>query len=107
LALRGVSLVEPLLVSMAILAPLAALVGRSRGSLVAPHADTRLNVSLVVPTQVRFLVLRVRPIAFHAASRATLGPTSEASHANAVFFAKRSYHSTRILATAAHRSSTS
>jgi hypothetical protein len=92
---------------MAILALLAAFVSGSRGSFVAPHANACIDISLVVPTQERFLVLRVRPVAFRAASRATLCPTSEASHANAVPLAKRSHPSTRILAAAAHRSSTS
>jgi hypothetical protein len=92
---------------MAILALLAALVGASRGSLVASHANARLDIALVVPTQVRFLVLRVRPVAFLAACRTADSPASEASDANAVLLAKRSHHSTRILATAAHRSSTS
>jgi hypothetical protein len=41
---------------MAILALLTALVGGSRGSLVAPNADARLDIALVVPTKVRFLL---------------------------------------------------
>jgi hypothetical protein len=71
------SLAESLLVSMAILAPLAALVGGSRGSLVAPNADTGFDISLVVPAQERFLILRVRLVAFHAARRFALCPTTE------------------------------
>jgi hypothetical protein len=98
------SFTEPLLVIVAILALLAAFVSGSSGSLVAPHADARFDISLVVPTQERFLILRVRPVAFPAACRAALGPASEATDADAVLLAKRSHHSTRILATCAHRS---
>ena len=84
--------------SMAISALLAALVSGSRWSLVAPHANARFNVLFIVPSQARFLVLRVRPVAFHATRRAALSLALEATDADAVFFAKRSYHSTRILA---------
>jgi transposase len=62
---------------------------------------------LVVLAQERFLALRVHLVAFRAASRAELRPTSKASHANSALLAKRSHHSSRILAAAAHRSSTS
>ena len=51
LALRVASLAESLLASVAILALLAALVGGGRRPLVAPHADARFHVSLVVPAQ--------------------------------------------------------
>jgi len=98
------SFAESLLVSVAILALLAALVGGGRGELMAPHADARFDISLVVPAQERFLVLRVRPVAFPAARRAALRPASEATDADAVLLAKRSHHTTRILATPAHRS---
>ena len=89
---------------MAILALLAALVGGGRGELMAPHADARFDISLVVPAQERFLVLRVRPVAFPAARRGALRPASEATDADAVLLAKRSHHTTRILAAPAHRS---
>src|SRR5260370_18415 len=79
------------------------LVRVARG-LVAPNADARLDIALVVPTQVRFLVLRMRPVSFPAACRTAHSPASEATDANAALLAKRSHHSTRILATAAHRS---
>ena len=98
------SFAESLLVSVAILALLAALVGGGRGELVTPHADARFDISLVVPAQERFLVLRVRPVAFPAARRAALRPASEATDADAVLLAKRSHHTTRILAAPAHRS---
>ena len=101
------SLAESLLASMAILALLAALVGASRGSLATAHADARFNVSLIVPAQERFLILRVRLVAFPAACRAALSPASEATDTDTVPLAKRSHHSTRILAAAAHWSSTS
>jgi hypothetical protein len=55
---------------MAILALLAALVGASRGSLMAPHANARFDIALVVPAEERFLILRVLPVAFPAACRA-------------------------------------
>jgi hypothetical protein len=103
-AARFPSLTEALLVSVAILALLAALVGGSRGSLVAPHADARFDISLVVPAQERFLVLRVRSVAFPAACRAALRPASEATDADAVLLAKRSHHTIRNLASPAHRS---
>jgi len=48
------SLTESLLFSVAILA-------------VAPHADARFHISLVVPAQERFLEFCVRSVAFHAA----------------------------------------
>jgi hypothetical protein len=92
---------------MASLAHLAAFVSGSRGSFVAPNANAGFDISRVVPPQERFLILRVRPVAFPAACRAALSPASEATDADAVLLAKRSHHSTRILATAAHRSSTS
>src|SRR5450759_3720204 len=98
------SFAESLLVSVAILALLAALVGGGRGELMAPHADARFDISLVVPAQERFLVLRVRPVAFPAARRAALRPAAEATDADAVLLAKRSHHTTRILAAPAHRS---
>ncbi len=101
------SLAESLLASMAILALLAALVGASRGSLMAPHANARFDIALVVPAEERFLILRVRPVAFPAACRAALSPASEATDTDAVPLAKRSHHSTRILAAAAHWSTTS
>jgi len=65
------------------------------------------DISLVVPAQEQFLILRVRPVAFLAARRTAHGPASEATDTDVVPLAKRSHHSTRILATAAHRSSTS
>jgi len=98
------SLTEALLVSVPILALLAAFVSSSCGELVTPHADARFDISLVVPAQERFLVLRVRPVAFPAACRAALRPASEATDADAVLLAKRSHHTTRILATPVHRS---
>jgi hypothetical protein len=87
---------------MTILACLAAFVGGSPGALVAPHADARFDIPLVVPTQERFLILRVSLIAFAAACRAALRPASKATDADAVFLAKRSHHATRILALSAH-----
>jgi hypothetical protein len=98
------SFAESLLVSVATLALLAPLVGGGRGELVAPHADPRFDVSLVVPAQERFLVLCVRPVAFPAARRAALRPASEATDADAVLLAKRTHHTARVLATPAHRS---
>ena len=73
--------------------------------LLAPHADARFDIPLVVPPQERFLVLRVRPIALSAARRAALRPASEATDADAVLLAKRSHHATGILATVVHESS--
>jgi hypothetical protein len=107
LSLRVASLGESSPASMAILALLAALVGGSRRSLVTSHADARFNVSLIVPPQERFLIPRVRPVAFPAACRAAHSPASVATDADAVPLAKRSHHSSRILATATHRSNTS
>jgi hypothetical protein len=89
------SLGESLPVSMAILALLAALVSGSRRSLVAPDANACFDIALVVPTQVRFLVLRVRSVAFHAAYCTALDPASEATDADAVLLAKRSHHSAK------------
>src|ERR1019366_8453172 len=100
----GGSFTESLLASVAILAFLAALVGGSRGPLVAPRADTRFDISLVVPAQERFLVLRVRPVTFPAARRAAIRPASEATDADAVPLAKRSHHATRIFTNPIHRS---
>lgn len=101
------SFAESLLASVAILALLAALVRGSPRALMAPHANARLDVSLVVPAQKRFLVLRACPIAFHAARRVALRPASEATDADAVLLAKRSHHAIRNLASPAHRSGTS
>jgi hypothetical protein len=89
------------------LALLTALVGRSRGSLVASDTKVSFDISLIVATRERFLILRVRLIAFYAARRTAIRPMSEASDVDAMFLTERSHHSTRILATAAHRSSTS
>jgi hypothetical protein len=87
---------------MAVLASLAALVGGCPGALMTPHTNSRFDISFVVSAQERFLVLRVRPIAFHAARRVAIHPVSEATDANAVLLAKRSHHPTRIFATAVH-----
>ena len=92
---------------MAILALLAAFICGGCRSLVSPHANAGLDIALVVPTQVGFLVLRVCPVAFHAACRTAHSPASEATDADAAPLAKRSYHATRILAAAAHQSNTS
>ena len=89
---------------MPILALLASLVGGSRGPLVAAHADARFDISLIVPAQERFLVLRMHPVASPAACRAALRPAVTATDADAVLLAKRSHHTTRILAAPAHRS---
>jgi hypothetical protein len=98
------SFTEPLLVIVAILALLAAFVSGSSGALVAAHTDCRFDISLVVPTKERFLILRMCLIAFPAACRAALGPASAATDADAVLPAKCSHHASRILATCAHRS---
>jgi hypothetical protein len=90
---------------VAISALLAAFVGGSAGALGAPHTDTRFYVALIVPTQERFLVLRVRLVAFTAARRAALRPAPEATNADAVLLAKRPHHATRILATVVRESS--
>jgi hypothetical protein len=103
-AARFPSFTESLLVSVAILALLAALVGGGRGELVAPHTDARFDVSLVVPAQSQLLCLRVRPIAFPATRLAALRPAPEASGADAVLPTKRSHHANRVLVTPAHGS---
>jgi hypothetical protein len=107
LALRLTSLAQSLLVSVVGLALLAALVSGSRGPLVAPDANARFDITLVVPAHERFLIPRVCLVAFHATRRAALCPASEATDADAAHLAKRPHHSTRILATATHRSNTS
>jgi hypothetical protein len=89
------------------LAPLAALVRRGRGPLVAPHADARFDIPLVVPAHEGFLILRVSLIAFAAACRAALRPASKATDADAMFLAKCPRHTARIFATGGHRSSKS
>ena len=87
---------------MTILALLAAFVRGSPGSLVAPHADARFDIPLIVPAHEGFLILRVSLVAFAAACRAALRPAPEATDADAVLLAKRSHHSARILAARAH-----
>jgi hypothetical protein len=49
LALGVASPAEAFLISVVILALLASFVGRSRGSLAAPHADASFDISFVVP----------------------------------------------------------
>jgi hypothetical protein len=92
---------------MAVLALRTALVSGSPGALVAPDADARFDIPLVVPAQEGFLVLRMCPIAFPAACRTALRPASETTDADAVLLAKRTHHSTQSLVTAVHRSNTS
>ena len=95
---------EALLVSVPILALLAAFVSGSPGALVAPHTDPRFDIPLVVSAQERFLVLRVCLIAFFAACGVALRPATEATDADAVLLAKRSHHATGILAARGHLS---
>ena len=52
----GPSFTESLPSSVVGFALPASLVGRSRGSLMAPHADTCFDISLVIPPRERFLI---------------------------------------------------
>ena len=83
------SFTASLLVSVAILALLAAFVSGGRGELVAPHADTCCNVPVVGAAQPRFLGLGVCFVAPPAACCVTFPPPPEASGADAVPPAKR------------------
>src|SRR2546430_6550910 len=78
---------------------LASLVGRSRGSLMAPDADTCLDISLVVPPRERFLILRMCSDTFLTSCCTAYSPMAAASDADAVFLAKRPHHCTRSFAT--------
>ena len=71
------SFAQSLLVGVPILTLLAPFVGGSSGSLVAPHADARFDIPLIVPALSRLLVLRVCLIAFPAACCVALRPSSE------------------------------
>ena len=77
----------------------ASLVGRSRGSLVAPDADTCFDISFVIPPRAGFLILRMRPDAFLTPCCTAYSPMMATSDADAMLLAKRPHHSTRILAT--------
>ncbi len=88
---------------MIILILLTTLVAGGSGSLVVPHADSCFDIAFVVPTPVKFLVFRVRPVAFLAARGAVTRPIPEASDADAVLLAKRSHYTARNLATSADR----
>ena len=87
---------------MVILTLLAPFVGGSPGALVAPHADSRFDIPLIVPALSRLLVLRMCLIALPAACRAPLRPAPEATDADTMLLAKRSHHSARVLAARAH-----
>ena len=80
----------------------APFVSGSPGSLVAPHADARFDIPLIVPALSHLLVLRVCLVAFQAARRVPFRPASEATHADAVLLAKHSHHRSRVLAARAH-----
>ena len=68
----------------------------------APHADARFDIPLIVPALSHLLVLRVCLVAFLAARRVSFRPAPEATDADTMLLAKRSHHSARVLAARAH-----
>lgn len=97
------SSVVSLLSRMAILALLAAFIGSCRGELVTPNAYACQNVSVIVPTQPRFLSLGVCFVALSAACCIALGPSLETSGTDTMLAAKRPDHADRILSPCADR----
>ena len=89
--------------SVVCLALRASLVGRSRGSLMAPDADTCFDIPVVIPPRARFLILRMRPDAFLTSCCTAYSPIAAAIDADTMFLAKRPHHSTRSFATPVRR----